>query len=89
MVWASFSPMRSRASYTEIPFITESGRARYTYSKAHGTRVVSRAHWRECSVPDSSMNTASPGSISRTISYPPASSTRDSEATTHSCSGSR
>ncbi len=28
MVSASRSPMRSRASYTEMPFMTESGRAR-------------------------------------------------------------
>ena len=33
---ASVSPMFRRAWYTEMPSITESGRARYTYSNMQG-----------------------------------------------------
>jgi hypothetical protein len=36
---ASVSPMLSRAWYTDTPSITESGRARYTYSNMHGLSV--------------------------------------------------
>ena len=84
IVSARRSPMRSRASYTEMPFMIESGRARYTYSKEHGTSFGSFAHCFVCRLPSRSMNTASPGSTSRTTSNPPFSSTRDSEATIHS-----
>ena len=38
------SPMLSLVSYTEIPSITESGRAMYTNSKMHGLCMDSAAH---------------------------------------------
>ncbi|CFO35614.1 Uncharacterised protein [Bordetella pertussis] len=81
---ARYSPMRRRASYTETPSISESGRAKYTYSKIHGTSCALSAHWRLVMRPSRSTNIASPGSTSRTKAKPLPSSATDSEAAIHS-----
>ena len=40
------SPIRRRALCTEIRSMSESGRAKYTYSKMQGVYCVRAAHWR-------------------------------------------
>mmetsp|Transcript_18716 Transcript_18716/g.36681 ORF Transcript_18716/g.36681 Transcript_18716/m.36681 type:complete len:210 (-) Transcript_18716:1109-1738(-) len=88
---ASFSPMRSRDSYTDTPFMMVSGLAKYTYSKRHGTTVLPSPTSCLDMSPRSSrgwlgfMGTASthsPGLISRIISKPRVSEATDSELKT-------
>ena len=62
---ASAPPMFRRASYTDVPSITESGRARYTNSKMHGLSEGLSAHWRAWNLPVVSTKIASPGATSR------------------------
>jgi hypothetical protein len=76
--------MRSRASYTEMPFMIESGRARYTYSNEQGTSFGSRRALLRVQVALEVDEHGPPGSTSRTTSKPPFSSTSDSDATIHS-----
>ncbi|MCY1369147.1 hypothetical protein D9M69_561680 [compost metagenome] len=78
---ASVSPRFRRAWYTEMPSSTESGRARYTNSKMHGLSDAPSAHCIECTLPSRSMNTASPGSMLRSNTWPEPSSATDSLAT--------
>ena len=67
---ASFSPMRRRALYTEIPSIKESGRAKYTCSKIQGVCSPCSVQTFVCRLPSTSMNTASPGATSLSIENP-------------------
>ena len=77
-------PMLRRVSYTEAPSITESGRARYTYSNRHGESCGFAAHYRLWKPPASSKKIASPAPTSRTGSNPKAVSATLSEATRYS-----
>ena len=53
-----------------MPSITESGRARYTYSNMQGCNAGLSAHCWLCNWPAMSMNSASPGATSRTVVWP-------------------
>ncbi len=64
-----------------MPSITESGRARYTYSNMQGLSVGFSAHCLACTLPFGSMNSASPGATSRTTWWPVPSSATLSLAT--------
>ena len=62
--------MLSLAWCTETPSITESGLAKYTYSKMHGDNLVFSLHCSLNRFPPLSMNIASPGAKSLTASNP-------------------
>ena len=76
--------MRMRARCTETLSMMLSGRAKYTYSKMQGAWCVVATHCWLFSLPCSSMNTASPGAMSRTLPKPSMSSATDSEASMYS-----
>ena len=76
--------MRMRARCTEMLSISESGRAKYTYSKMQGACRVVATHTWVCRRPCESMYTTSPGATSRTSLKPSMSSATLSEASIHS-----
>ena len=77
---ARLRPIRTRALWTTVPAMRESGRARYTYSNTQP--LGSAGAKREVRRPSASMAMTSPGSTSRTTLAPRMSSAEVSEATT-------
>jgi hypothetical protein len=78
--FARFFPRFNLASYTEIPSMVESGRAKYTYSKMQGQCLSSEIFF-VYNLPSVLKKTASPGRTSRSILYPSVSRTTLSDTT--------